>query len=1035
ESDSVSGLVMDRFERLWIATYKGMFSLDTLEMQWEAYTIEEGVGNNIFRGIEFGNDNDLWVPGDNGVVHWYMPIEEADIAVKIDGPSKVIGQPGAQLDYTLTISNIGNSAGDVILSLERPPTLTMQSLSPAPAIIDGERYSLGIMAAGESQTLALSLTGDLSSYIGSDHLLAATGSAGSRETIVANNRVELNTRTVAPDRADVAVSLSGPPVLVSNQTVIYEIIAENLGALDAGGAQLTLELPTGLSFVSADPPPSALNPLSWDLGSLDSSEGATPRLIRVTAQSGDLSSSAARLVASATVSTSTVEDITNNNSAIADLPVSGLDAETIFLVAPQRLAEQYGTSQVLDRLYELAQHPTVNGLVLNIESDPLIAARFAVWDSSIKDWRASNALAADIKQLLSTYTATYPNLKSLVIVGGDSVIPHYRLPDRNPTMWQERSYAAQVGNLSSVYYAMSSNLLLTDDFYGAESPVVPSSVFWPDQSPFYLPEIALGRLVETPEEIIATVDLFLERDGVYPFSEALIGGDEELASDLVDAECSTIQSLGYATTCTLNEASFRSALTNQPDLIWTAWHSNHYGMGLFGDALTPNDIARYLGEGALNATIGCHAGLNVPDSGALFDKDLTQSFAAKGSITIGSTGYTYGSFSELGYTELLYQAILEQLSSGPTTVGEAVLAAKRQYYASRGWFDTLDEKTLLPVTTFGLPMSRVDLPSPALTLRSAGPEASNILLYETISLTLSLDDYEMVSTVDGTYFTYLDQTQSQHQLPIQPAHRMAIPVEKDGQRLKDYVLRSVSYAQINEFDPLIDESWAMGAPLNQISEPLINFSGWDREMPVNLSKVGEGRDLLTYIDLTLGRYNAEAQVEQLVLGLEIELLYGDEEDAIPPIITGVNLNTLENTLIQIEVEAEDKSGIDQIIVLYELESGHLSSVDLTQEGDVWRGSMPTSVKRYLIQVVDQAQNMSRTDWSSDFSDSPPLQSTPTAQPTATLPPPTFGPTATPTGPLPTPAPVGTPVQSTLDLFLPFILSQDRLVTSYDSNGQ
>lgn len=1033
---SIAGIVIDQYDRLWISTTSGVFHLDTLDMSWKLYDIEidSNLLTNFSQNLSFGRNNDLWIPSAYGVLHWYMPIQDADIETSISGASKLVGQNATELEFAMTLTNQGQSAGDVSIGLSWPSTMTLSSLtviSPNVDLLSGsslvgsgmeERWDVGVIPAGSRVELSGILTGDLNDSAGTTHHLIGAAYAGARESRISNNTSTLSTRIVEPNRADLAITLSGPPVLVSDQFVTYTLLVENLGSLDALNTNLSMAFPTGLEYVSADPLPSNLSPLIWSLGEISSAEGALPQSIKIRAQTGTIDSETTSLPLSADIGTTTEESILSNNEALADIPVSTIDAKTLILISPQRLSNRYGTSNLLDRVYELAAHPTVNGLVLDLDADQQVSQAFAIWDSSPSDWRAANAVAEEIKGLMAVYQQAYPDIESVVMIGGDDMVPYYRVLDRNPTMWHERTYVGQLDAPSTVYHALAADMILTDDFYADQQPSAPNSPFWPDQSPFYLPDIALGRLVETPAEIITTIDIFLGNDGIYQFDEAIVGGDSILAQDLVDAQCVVLQSLGYALTCTTDEDFFETDYAAQAQgMSWTAWHSSHFGMGLFGDALALDAIDEFMPFSSLNATIGCHAGLSVPDMGGNLDRDLVQAVAGKGGISIGATAYTYGSFSEIGFTEQLYVDILDQLRQDDVTIGEAVLAAKQGYYAGRGWFDLLDEKTLLAVTTYGLPMSRLDLPAPPTQSRQLVQDLQNpvTVTENAVSLTISSDDYVRSVGEEGDYFAYQGQIHTQHLLPIQPAFETDIPFYgDDGQEtiLKDFVIRSASFVDIEEFDPLVDESFAMGTAVTRNNEPTTQFVGWDRELPVGINLIADQSDSAT-LDFTLGLYNSDTAVERLVVSLELELMYGQDSDDTLPLITSVELFQDNQSPYTIAVQGSDANGIAEIVVLYEQPGVGWRSSVLDLNGGRWQGEMPIDTSRYLIQVVDANQNVSRTAWVSDFTSRPPLQSTATSTPVPVVTPQI---TPDPTVGIPSPTPVVDGLEQEVELYLPSV---------------
>ena len=80
-------------------------------------------------------------------------------------------------------------------------------------------------------------------------------------------------------------------------------------------------------------------------------------------------------------------------------------------------------------LAQLAAHPLVNGLLLDLDGSQTLRDAYAQWDAQPASPLAANVVANKIKSLLFTTAPSYPALKYLVVIGDDRVIPHARLRD------------------------------------------------------------------------------------------------------------------------------------------------------------------------------------------------------------------------------------------------------------------------------------------------------------------------------------------------------------------------------------------------------------------------------------------------------------------------------------------------------------------------------------------------------------------------------------------------------------------------------
>jgi hypothetical protein len=126
--------------------------------------------------------------------------------------------------------------------------------------------------------------------------------------------VYLDEVTIGSTYPDLWINQSGPTAAIPGTQFVQNITCGNhSGALAAHG-QVSLQLPAGLSFVSAEPPPSATTPgLQWNVG--DVAGRGAPQTIRVTLR---VAASAARrttLTTTAAIASDTAELEQANNTA------------------------------------------------------------------------------------------------------------------------------------------------------------------------------------------------------------------------------------------------------------------------------------------------------------------------------------------------------------------------------------------------------------------------------------------------------------------------------------------------------------------------------------------------------------------------------------------------------------------------------------------------------------------------------------------------------------------------------------------------
>src|SRR5262249_48344008 len=84
------------------------------------------------------------------------------------------------------------------------------------------------------------------------------------------------------------------------------------------------------------------------------------------------------------------------------------------------------------------------------------------------------------------------------------------------------------------------------------------------------------------------------------------------------------------------------------------------------------------------------------------------------------------------YGERLFLLLAQQLrtGSGPVSLGQAVVKAKQQYLAETAQLTGIDQKTLIEMALYGLPMMKVNMPGARLT-----PPANNSIVSTTDPIT------------------------------------------------------------------------------------------------------------------------------------------------------------------------------------------------------------------------------------------------------------------------------------------------------------
>ncbi|MBI4338611.1 MAG: hypothetical protein HY680_01515, partial [Chloroflexi bacterium] len=666
---------------------------------------------------------------------------------------------------------------------------------------------------------------------------------------------------------------------------------------------------------------------------------------------------------------------------------------TLFVTQRERLQALYGLdnaawSDLQDALVRLAGHDLVRGKIIFLPS-----GLYDGWDSNPCSIDAVNGLTASIQAEVQSQLSANPTIKYVVIVGSDDVVPYRRVPDET-VISNERYYL--IGSFlrpgSPLYTSVRQGYNLTDDYYVDRNPSP-----WQGRL-LYLPDVPIGRLVETPQEIRNTAEAFLGSDGLLRRSSAFISGYDfftDGAAAMADALASQL-----ATQRLINDTwsaeDLRCELLGQSpcdspaDVNGINAHFTHYaalsaggfnsanGLGL-NDFLTSKEVALASGVptallGRIVFTMGCHAGLNVPDrSSASADPglgidpalDFPQAMAIQRAIYLASTGYGLGDDEGIGGTERLLVLFAKKLLQNDLPVGDALVLAKALYLGSLSAMTTYDEKSSIQTTLYGLPMYTVEAgsaPPP-----EPPPPGGGASLTLTVDGVQTAHTFAQVITANGSYYTADGDAQSTAGRPIEP--RVAVPLPSNGSGPVHGVLLTASaFTDALGVDPVIARptiEWEQNPLEPQACLP----SFWPSDLASinSLETAGGLAQTLVVVPgqfrCTSGASPTVTGVQRLYTALTFALLRSTVEDFQPPTVSSVDLRAVNETTVALTVNASDPGGIAQVIVL-RISTGDVVPVTLTLSSP-----LPTSGQFTLeltnlgqgealvVQVVDGAGNV------------------------------------------------------------------------------
>ena len=662
------------------------------------------------------------------------------------------------------------------------------------------------------------------------------------------------------------------------------------------------------------------------------------------------------------------------------------DYQTVILINPDRMSgSPEEKSALLDRLNALASRPEVAGVIVDVSQDARVASAYQMADNNPQCPAAQNILAGTIKELVDLYREGNP-LQYVVLVGSDQVIPFFRHAD-NALLGNEKNYVPPVLENTPSQASLKSGYFLSQDDYGSNFSLSLKN----DNLPIV--DLAVGRLVETPGDVITVIDGYLSTNaGVLASPESVLVTGYDFLTDAAQAVQSQLESSSGLTADSLIQErdqsptassawtadQLRSALLgSRHDLIFLAGHfsSSSALAADYSTRLTTEDLISSP-VNLINSIIysaGCHAGYNLVDSHAVPNitpqPDWASAFAQKGATLIAGTGYQYGDTDFIEYSERLYLEFTRQLGSGegPVQVGVALMQAKQKYLADTAVMRPIHQKALMEATLFGLPMLSVDLPGERIDKINDSPIVSAAELVATnpgltfgltsadVSLNSALVSnavlLDSVSNSEAQSATYLSGKSGVITNPAEPV----FPVEKYNVSLPGTVLRGVGflggdYSDGAEISPLTGASTTeiRGIHPPFFSNVFFPVQPWSINYFDELSNNGSGATILQVIpaqyisdpaSLNKGSFRQFDQLDfRLFYNNNIDTFQGNSTPALAsaPSIVSVNADaTPDQVIFSTTIVANPSVGVQSVWVTYTATNGPFygkwQSINLSQD--------------------------------------------------------------------------------------------------------
>lgn len=661
-------------------------------------------------------------------------------------------------------------------------------------------------------------------------------------------------------------------------------------------------------------------------------------------------------------------------------PPDPSNVRTLILVNRARLTALHGTGatdQIMNKLFALADHPAVFGAVLQVENDPATASAYSAWLASpaaFADVSRANAVSGAIRNTVLAFAASAPNLTYLVIVGDDRVIPFHRVPEADLAK-RENEYAAALTGGDALSAALAADMILTDDFYADREPAQ-----WKGGE-LYVPDYAVGRLIQEPEEIIGQIDIFLANQTIDA-QRALVTGYDfvqdsalQIRSLLVSDGVPAVSPPDFIGPFWPGDALRSLLLAGSPaggrhDLISINGHATHIAFGApdgkniqAGEVLTAANSF----TGSLVYNMGCHGGLNDPAA-----LDLPQAFVRRGAVYVGNTGFGWGG-GGIVYSESLMRNFTRQLLTDTrATVGPALRTAKHLYVSRARLIDGYDVKVLMQTTLYGLPMIAITSGG-ALSNEDPFPSVEEVVTPPTAfgaEVNVGGFRYGLLQSfgafgsddADPRYRVNLDgNVIFSAGAPIQPGYYRNLAAPNAGS-LRGVVFLGGVYTETVASAPV---ALAINEYITDVTPPAFEAPGWHPSTPFAVQSSAFDDGVRDTVVLALGQYNPTRGAQRVYDQMRFDTYYSDSPDRSLAEISHVDA-VLDSARGQgsFKVEAKDASGVTRVVIAFTDGTGVWSSKDLTYDAAAlkWTGTITaTAATRYFVQVVDGAGNVAIDD--------------------------------------------------------------------------
>jgi len=221
---------------------------------------------------------------------------------------------GDTINYTLQLANLGvrDLTGLVVTdTISTSAPITFPSLSPGclPPPNGHTVITCSVPSLPLGQTVSLTYTVAISLPVSAESESSQPPLDRIAVTDLPARRLDPSVASLEPGAGvDLSLRKSGAPLVIAGERLTYILLVRNEGNARAKAVVVTDNLPTGVTYQSATPPPDSTDPLRWFLGDLTDEE--SPEIRVVVQVDPDISGT---LINRASVSSSSNDSYPGNN--------------------------------------------------------------------------------------------------------------------------------------------------------------------------------------------------------------------------------------------------------------------------------------------------------------------------------------------------------------------------------------------------------------------------------------------------------------------------------------------------------------------------------------------------------------------------------------------------------------------------------------------------------------------------------------------------------------------------------------------------